>query len=445
MVTADTLWDELQSRWPESQLEPSLSRIASVVELMGDPHRVVPVIQVAGTNGKSSTARMTESILRAYGVRTGLFTSPHLVRVAERICLDGVPVSDERLLAAWHEAEPYIRVVDAQSQADGGPRLSFFEVLTALAFAIFADAPVDVAVIEVGMGGTWDATNVVDAQVCIVTPIGLDHMEYLGDTIAAIAGEKAGIITADTEVVLAEQSREAADVLQARCAGFGISPQREGIEFAVTDRVVAVGGQMIGVRGTRGVYPELFLPLLGDHQSHNAACAIAGVESFLHQALDVDLVREGLAQVLIPGRLQMVRQGPAVIIDAAHNPHGAAALATALQQYYSFDSVIGVVGMLQGKDALGFLEILMPVVDELVITAPQSPRALSAADLAAVAESVSGVLPISVVASVPDAIDTAIGIAESRPGVSAVVIAGSVVLAGDAMRALDAAPWKGES
>jgi dihydrofolate synthase/folylpolyglutamate synthase len=169
------------------------------------------------------------------------------------------------------------------------------------------------------------------------------------------------------------------------------------------------------------------------------------VESFLHQALDVDLVREGLAQVLIPGRLQMVRQGPAVIIDAAHNPHGAAALATALQQYYSFDSVIGVVGMLQGKDALGFLEILMPVVDELVITAPQSPRALSAADLAAVAESVSGVLPISVVASVPDAIDTAIGIAESRPGVSAVVIAGSVVLAGDAMRALDAAPWKGES
>lgn len=437
----DALWDELQSRWPESQLEPSLARIASVVELMGDPHRVFPVIQVAGTNGKSSTSRITESILRAYGLRTGLFTSPHLVRIGERICLDGVPVGDERLLAAWQEAEPYVRVVDAQSQADGGPRLSFFEVLTALAFAIFADAPVDVAVVEVGMGGTWDATNVVDAQVCIVTPIGLDHMEYLGETIAAIAGEKAGIITGDADVVLAEQPREAAAVLHDRCAAFDITPQREGVEFAVTDRVVAVGGQMIGVRGTRGVYPDLFLPLLGDHQSHNAACAIAGVESFLHQPLDIDLVREGLAQVVIPGRLQMLRQGPAVIVDAAHNPHGAAALATAIQQYYSFDSIVAVVGMLQGKDASGFLEILMPVIDELVITSPQSPRAMDAHELASIAESVSGVLPISVVASVPDAIDAAIGIAESRPGASAVIIAGSVVLAGDAMRVVGAVPW----
>lgn len=442
MMTADALWEELQSRWPESQLEPSLARIASVVTLMGDPHRVFPVIQVAGTNGKSSTSRMTESILRAYGLRTGLFTSPHLVRIGERICLDGIPVSDERLVATWQEVEPYIRVVDAQSQVDGGPRMSFFEVLTALAFAIFADAPVDVAVIEVGMGGTWDATNVVDAQVCIVTPIGLDHMEYLGETIAAIAGEKAGIITGDADVVLAEQPREAGEVLQERCAMLGLTPQREGIEFAVTDRVVAVGGQMIGVRGTRGVYPDLFLPLLGDHQSHNAACAIAGVESFLHQPLDIDLVRDGLAQAVVPGRLQMVRQGPAVIIDAAHNPHGAAALASSVQQYYAFDSIIAVVGMLQGKDALGFLEILMPVIDELVITAPQSPRAIAADELAAIAESVSGVLPISVVASVPDAIDTAIGIAESRPGVSAVIIAGSFVLAGDAMRVLDAAPWR---
>lgn len=445
MVTTDALWDELQSRWPESKLEPSLARIASVVELMGDPHRVVPVIQVAGTNGKSSTARMTESILRAYGLRTGLFTSPHLVRIAERICLDGVPVSDDRLVAAWQEAEPYIRVVDTQSQADGGPRLSFFEVLTALAFAIFADAPVDVAVIEVGMGGTWDATNVVDAQVCIVTPIGLDHMEYLGETIAAIAGEKAGIITSDSEVVLAEQPREAADVLLARCEVFGITPQREGAEFAVTDRVVAVGGQVIGVRGTRSTYPDLFLPLLGDHQSHNAACAIAGLESFLHQSLDVDLVREGLAQVVVPGRLQTVRRGPAVIIDAAHNPHGAASLASALQQYYSFDSIVAVVGMLRGKDAVGFLEILMPVIDELVVTTPQSARAIPAAELALTAESVSGAVPIDVVDSVPESLDVAIGLAESRPGVSAVVVAGSIVLAGDAMRILDAAPWKDPS
>ena len=445
MVTADDLWRELEGRWPESRLEPSLARIASVVELMGDPHRTFPVIQVAGTNGKSSTARMTESILRSYGLRTGLFTSPHLVAIRERICLDGLPVSDEALVAAWAEAEPYIRLVDARSVADGGPRLSFFEVLTALAFALFADAPVDVAVIEVGMGGTWDATNVVDAQVCVITPIGLDHMEYLGDTLAEIAGEKAGIITADADVVLAEQTREAATVLMERCATLGISPQREGVEFSVADRTVAVGGQMITVRGTRAEYSDLFLPLFGDHQAHNAACAVVAVESFLHQPLDVDLVREGLAQVVVPGRLQMVRQGPAVIIDAAHNPHGAASLASALQNYYAFDAIIAVVGMLEGKDALGFLEILMPVIDELVVTTPQSVRALPAAELAATAESVSGVVPISVVGSVPESIDVAIGLAESRPGVSAVIIAGSIVLAGDAMRILDAAPWKDAS
>ncbi len=442
MVTADDLWNELEGRWPESRLEPSLARIASVVELMGDPHRTFPVIQVAGTNGKSSTARMTESILRSYGLRTGLFTSPHLVAIRERICLDGLPVSDEALVAAWAEAEPYIRLVDARSVADGGPRLSFFEVLTALAFALFADAPVDVAVIEVGMGGTWDATNVVDAQVCVITPIGLDHMEYLGDTLAAIAGEKAGIITADADVVLAEQTREAATVLMERCATLGISPQREGVEFSVADRTVAVGGQVITVRGTRAEYSDLFVPLFGDHQAHNAAYAVVAVESFLHQPLDVDLVREGLAQVVVPGRLQMVRQGPAVIIDAAHNPHGAASLASALQNYYAFDAIIAVVGMLEGKDALGFLEILMPVVDEVIVTAPRSPRALSALDLAAIAESVSTVTPVTTADSIAEAIDGAIAAAESRPGVSAVVIAGSIVLAGDAMRALDVAPWK---
>lgn len=442
MVTIDALRQELESRWPESRLEPSLARIASVIELMGDPHRAYPVIQVAGTNGKSSTARMIESLLRAYGLRTGLFTSPHLVDVTERICLDGRPVSDDTLLAAWSEAEPYIRVVDAKSIADGGPALSFFEVLTVLAFAIFADAPVDVAVIEVGMGGTWDATNVVDAQVCVVTPIGLDHMEYLGETIAAIASEKAGIITSDAEVVLAEQTREAAAVLMERCTDMGVTPVREGIEFSVTDRMVAVGGQMITIRGTRADYPELFVPLFGDHQAHNAACAVVAVESFLHQALDTDLVREGLARVVVPGRLQMVRQGPAVIIDAAHNPHGAASLASALRGYYAFDSIIGIVGMLRGKDAVGFLEIVMPILDEVIVTTPRSPRALPAADLAAIAESVSSAVPLGVADSISDAIDAGIAAAEARPGVSAVVIAGSVVLAGDAMRVLDVIPWE---
>ena len=441
-MTADALWQELEGRWPESILEPSLARIASVVELMGDPHRSYPVIQIAGTNGKSSTARMTESVLRAYGLRTGLFTSPHLVAIPERICLDGQPVFEDVLLAAWNEAEPYIRLVDARSVADGGPRLSFFEVLTVLAFAIFADAPVDVAVIEVGMGGTWDATNVVDAQVCVITPIGLDHMEYLGDTIAAIAQEKAGIICADADVVLAEQPGDAATVLLERCAAMGVTPQREGIEFAVADRVVAVGGQVITIRGTRADYSELFVPLFGDHQAHNAACAVVAVESFLHRGLDVDVVREGLASVVVPGRLQMVRQGPAVIIDAAHNPHGAAALASALQGYYSFDAIIGVVGMLAGKDAVGFLEILMPVLDELVVTAPRSPRAMAAADLAAVAESVSSVVPLAIADAIPEAIDLALASAEARPGVNAVVVAGSVVLAGDAMRALGVETWR---
>ncbi|MFM7146236.1 MAG: bifunctional folylpolyglutamate synthase/dihydrofolate synthase, partial [Actinomycetales bacterium] len=233
--------DHLLTRWPENRIEPTLVRIASVVELLGDPQRAYPVIHVTGTNGKTSTARMIESVLRAFGLRTGLYTSPHLVDPRERICLDGQPISQERLVDAWEDIKPYVELVDARSVADGGIPLSFFEVMSAVAFAAFADAPVDVAVIEVGMGGTWDATNVVHGQVAVITPIGLDHTEMLGDTVELIAQEKAGIIKSGAQAILARQEPGAAEVLIARCAEVEAVPVCEGSEFAVLDRELAVG------------------------------------------------------------------------------------------------------------------------------------------------------------------------------------------------------------
>lgn len=427
------LWAHLESRWPESILEPNLSRMASVMELMGDPQRAYPVIHVAGTNGKSSTSRMIESLLRANGLRTGLFTSPHLVDVTERISLDGQPMSQERILAAWEEARPYIEVVDAQSLADGGPRMSFFEVMTVLAFAIFADAPVDVAVIEVGMGGGWDATNVVDSQVAVITPIGLDHMLYLGETLAAIAAEKAGIINEGARVVIAEQKPEVASVLLAKCAALDIAPVREGVEYGVDAQALAVGGQLVNLRGIESGYPEIFLPLFGKHQAHNAATALAAAESLVG-ALDIDVVREGFASVAVPGRLEIVRHGPTVLVDSAHNPHGAAALVHAIEESFTFDSLVGVIGMLEGKDALGFLELVMPHLSAVVITAPQSPRAIDARVLAEMAESVSGVIPVIIEDQVTEALTTSIALAEERAG--GVLVCGSVVLAGDVVRLL---------
>ncbi|MBT4950116.1 MAG: bifunctional folylpolyglutamate synthase/dihydrofolate synthase [Actinobacteria bacterium] len=414
----------------------------AVTHLMGDPQLTFPVIQVAGTNGKSSTARMIESLLRSFGLRTGLYTSPHLVDPTERICLDGAPISPEAAVATWNDIEPFISMVDHNSVTDGGPKLSYFEAMTALAYSVFADSPVDVAIIEVGLGGTWDATSVCRPQVAVITPIDLDHQEYLGETIREIAGEKAGILANADAAVLGPQSPEAAAILIQACANADLQPTRFAVEYGVNSQALAVGGQLLSLHGLRGDYSEIFLPLFGEHQGNNAAVALAACETFLGSALlaplDEDLVREGFANVISPGRLEILRTSPTIMVDAAHNPHSAKSLATALETSFTFVGVIAVVGMLHSKDAVGFLEALSPVVSQVVITEPISPRALPAVELARLASEVLGGERVTIGGDLASALEEAIGLADSSGeyGGVGVIVTGSVVLVGETIRLL---------
>lgn len=426
----------LLARWPETRLDPSLTRIAALVDLLGSPQTSYPVIQVSGTNGKTSTARVIESLLRAFGLRTGTFTSPHLESLRERIALDGEPIEADRLLAAYAEVEPYLALVDR----DQPHPLSFFETLTGLAYAAFADAPVDVAVIEVGMGGTWDATNVADAQVAVVTPISIDHAAYLGDTLAGIAAEKAGIVKADSFAVLAQQPVAAAEVLMARAGEVGATVAREGLEFGVRGRLGAVGGQVVAIQGLGGLYEDLYLPLHGAHQAHNAACALAAVETFLgggRGALDLAAVRTGFAEIRSPGRLEVVRRTPTIVLDAAHNPSGAAATAAAVTEEFAFTRLVGVIGVMADKDAQGILEALEPVLAEVVVTGVPGPRAMDPDALGAVAVEVFGSDRVEVTPRLDDALDAGVALAEEA-GVgpdlagAGLLVTGSVVLVGAA-------------
>ena len=428
---------ELNARWPETKLEPSLDRVRAVVDLLADPQRSYPVIHLAGTNGKTSTSRMIESLLRGFGLRTGLFTSPHLHTMRERIRLDGDPVDLERFVRVYDDIAPYVAMADASSVAAGGPALSYFEVLTVLGFATFADAPVEI--IECGMGGAWDATNVADGQVAVVTPISFDHTDYLGTTLQQIAIEKAGIIKEGASVVLAAQELGAAEVLLARCASVEVLPSREGVEFGVASRTPAVGGQLLSLQAMAGRYDDIFLPLFGAHQAANAAVALAAVESFLgggSAALDPELVRAGFATVTSPGRLEVVRRSPTVVVDAAHNPHGARALAAALDEGFDFASLVGVVAVLADKDARGLLEALEPVLTEIVVTRSSSPRATDPDVLAALAVELFGPERVTVEARLAGAIEVAIERADElmvdAAGGVGVLITGSVVTAAEA-------------
>lgn len=439
----------LDLRWPETKLEPSTARMEALMDLLGAPQRSYPSIHIAGTNGKTSVARMVDALLTAFGQRTGRTTSPHLQAAVERISIDGRPISPARYVETYREIEPFVQMVDVQSEAgelgEPGPPMSKFEVVTAMSFAAFADAPVDVAVIEAGMGGRWDATNVVDAPVCVITPIGMDHTDYLGDTLAQIAGEKAGIIGAprgeivplDTVAVIGRQEPEAMEVLLAQAVRADAVIAREGSEFTVLSRQVAVGGQLLELRGLGGVYPEIFLPLHGEHQASNALLALAAVEAFFgagaQRQLDVDTVRAGFAAVRSPGRLERLRSAPTVFIDAAHNPAGAAALASALSSEFNFHYLVAVVSVLAGKDVTGILAALEPVFDVVVVTDNGSPRALDTEALAVVADEVFGPERVVRAATMPDAIEAATALAEeagdSVSG-SGIVITGSVVTAG---------------
>ncbi len=494
---------EILARRPEHAIEPTLNRMAELALLLGDPQRAYPVIHVTGTNGKTSTARMTETLLRSRGLRTGLFTSPHLASLRERIAVDGEPLPAEAFVAVYDEVAPYLAMVDERQPV----RLSFFEVLTAMAFAAFADAPVDVAVIEVGLGGTWDATNVADGAVAVVTPVAIDHTRYLGDTVDAIAAEKAGIIKKGAVAILAQQPVEAAEVLLRRAAEVGASVAREGLEFGVTSRELAVGGQRLSIHGLRGDYDDLLLPLFGEYQAGNAACALAAVEAFagagaipapagwaegadptaagwpggengteispetrlgaawagyvtpvdrrvgsdagMSGQLDPGLVREAFATMTSPGRLEVVRRSPVVLVDSAHNPAGMAAAAAALTEAFTFSALIGVLAVSTDKDVAGILDELEPVISELVVTRNSSTRSMDPETLAELASEVFGPDRVRPAERLDDALEIAVGLADDAAGAdglgtSGVLVTGSVITAGDA-RLLLTAPSRGSA
>ena len=429
--------DALLSRWPETRMEPSLDRILAFTELLGDPQRSYPVIHLTGTNGKTSTSRMIDTLLRALELRTGRFTSPHVERMNERISLDGEPLTDEQFVTAFNDVAPYIALVDAQQPHP----VSFFETVVAMAYAAFADAPVDVAVVEVGLGGTWDATNVADAAVAVVLPVAVDHAHLLGDDPVTIAGEKAGIIKAGSIAVVAEQLPDVADVVRDRARDVGATLVREGVDFGVVSRSPAVGGQLVSIQTPRARYDEVFLPLYGSHQAQNAAVALTTVEAFLgSEPLEAEIVHGAFAEVTSPGRLEVIRRSPTIVLDAAHNPHGAGATAAALEDSFQFDPLIGVVGVMADKDHEGVLAAFEPHLAHVVCTQNSTPRALPAEQLAVTAREIYGDDRVTVEPFLPDAIDKAAALAEegsgSSMGAGAVLVTGSVVTVGEARHLL---------
>lgn len=432
----------LLGRWPETRLEPSLDRIRAICRLLGDPQSAYPVVHLTGTNGKTSTARMIDSLLRSMDLRTGRFTSPHLVSMTERISLDGEPLSEDAFVEAFADVAAYAQIVDDSQEHP----LSFFEMTVAMAYAAFADAPVDAAVVEVGMGGVWDATNVADGAVAVVTPIGVDHAAYLGDDVLDIAGEKSGIIKPGAFAVLAEQEPEVLDVLLRRSAEVGATVVREGVDFGLVDQVNAVGGQQISLQGVNARYDELLLPLHGAHQARNAAVALAAVESLTGSELDAEIVQAAFAEVTSPGRLEIVRRSPTVLLDAAHNPHGMRASVAAIQDAFTFSPLIGVVAVMADKDADELLRELEPVLAHIVCTQNSQPRCLPAAELGDLADGIFGAERVTVAPGLDDALERAIAMAETAEGLEqaigsgGVLVTGSVVTAGEARTLLGGEP-----
>lgn len=439
---ADAVYEALLSRAGERWVQPRKERTARVLELLDDPQKTYRVVHITGTNGKTSTARMTESLLRAHGLRTGLFTSPHLERFTERIMVDGEPIGDAEIADAWDEIEPFIGIVDAELQAAGEEPLTFFELLTVLAFVAVADAPVDVLVLEVGMGGAWDSTNTADGDVAVFTPIALDHADRLGATIEEIAEVKAGIIKDGAAVVSAEQAPAVAAVLRRVAGAHDARIAFSGEDFGLVDQRLAVGGQLLTIRGLSGQYVDEYLPQYGAHQGQNAALAVAAVESLIGgatQAIPGDILSEGLDKATSPGRLQLVGVAPTVVVDAAHNPHGAAALAQSLADSFDFDEWGLVFGVLADKDAGGIVDALLPSVAEVFATEPESERASEADALADLIEERGR--RASVHPTLADAAEAAREWAAQSER-RAVVIAGSVLLAGEAITLAADEDWK---
>ncbi len=427
----DAIEQALLARWPETRIEPTLERIAALVDILGSPQLTYPTIHIGGTNGKTTTSRMIDSLLFEMGLRTGRFTSPHLESYLERIAINTQPIDAKELIFSFNDISAYLDLMDTKFEHP----ISFFEAITALAFAAFAEHPIDVGVIEVGMGGLWDATNVVDADVSVIMPIGLDHTEYLGETLSEIAQTKAGIIKEGGFVVLAQQEPECAVELLKQAALVGADVAREGIEYSVISRSIAVGGQLLTIQGAKDVYTDIFIPLHGKHQASNAAAALVAVEAFFgDQELDIEAVRAGFANVTSPGRCEVVHRDPTIILDAAHNPHGAAALADTIQSEFTFDDVTGIFAPMGDKDVRGILLELEQVMDSVIVTANSSPRAMKVNELELIAAEIFGIDRVFSADSLPEAVDKAIkdSIRPLSEDTIGILITGSVVTAGEA-------------
>ena len=427
----DAIEQALLKRWPETKIEPTLERIAALVDILGSPQLTYPTIHVGGTNGKTTTSRMIDSLLFEMGLRTGRFTSPHLESYLERIAINGQPIDPKAMIFSYNDIAAYLDFMDTKFETP----ISFFEAMTALAFAAFAEHPIDVGVIEVGMGGEWDATNVIDADVSVIMPIDLDHTEYLGSTIAEIAKTKAGNIKEGGFVILAQQQPEAAVELLKRAAEVGADIAREGVEYIIESRALAVGGQLLTIKTSKDTYEEIFLPLHGKHQASNAAAALVAVEAFFgEQELDYDAVIAGFANVQSPGRCEVLHRDPTIIIDAAHNPHGARAITETIQGEFTFDEVIGIVASMSDKDVRGALVEFEKVMDSIIVTKNSSPRSMEVAELENIATEVFGSERVFSSETLELAIDKAIKdsvrpLSEDTVGV---LITGSVVTVGEA-------------
>jgi len=427
----DAIEQALLARWPETRIEPTLDRIAALVDMLGSPQLTYPTIHIGGTNGKTTTSRMIDSLLFEMGLRTGRFTSPHLESYLERIAINGQPIDAKALIFSFNDISAYLELMDAKFEHP----ISFFEAITALAFVAFAEHPIDVGVIEVGMGGLWDATNVVDADVSVIMPIGLDHTEYLGETLAEIAQTKAGIIKEGGFVVLAQQEPECAVELIKQAALVGADIAREGVEYSVISRSVAVGGQLLTIQGTKEIYTDIFIPLHGKHQASNAAAALVAVEVFFgDQDLDIEAVRAGFAQVTSPGRCEIVHRDPTIILDAAHNPHGAAALADTIESEFTFDEVIGIFAPMGDKDVRGILLELEQVMDSVIVSTNSSPRAMKMSELESIAIEIFGADRVFTSESMESAIGKAVtdSIRPLSEDTIGILITGSVVSVGEA-------------
>ena len=430
-ILIDEIEKKLLARWPETRIEPTLERIAALVDVLGSPQLTYPTIHIGGTNGKTTTSRMIDSLLFEMGLRTGRFTSPHLETYLERITINGQNIDPKALVFSYNDITAYLDLMDSKFEHP----ISFFEAMTALAFAAFAEHPIDVGVIEVGMGGEWDATNVVDADVSVIMPINLDHTEYLGETLTEIAQTKAGIIKESGFVVLAQQEPEAAKELLKRAAAMGADVAREGVEYSVLSRSLAVGGQLLTIQSSSDTYEDIFLPLHGKHQASNAAAALVAVEAFFgDQELDIEAVRAGFANVTSPGRCEVVHRDPTIILDAAHNPHGAAAIAETVQSEFTFDEVIGVVAPMGDKDIHGILLELEQVMDSVIVTRNSSSRSTPVDKLEKIAIEIFGADRVFSDESLEKALDRAIKdtirpLSEDSVGI---LVTGSVVTVGEA-------------